>query len=360
MKGFFYNHSVVSTLKQVTITTTMSSPITKNVSAQTKTPTPQKKVVAKKDAADKPPAKPRKPTLKEKHSRFLVSNYSLIQFLSAKGLLTDESVETAYSEIKMFATLEDQEAFYESYLSESKTTKKTMKKFITQRNKPPKAPRAKKERQPKEKKETAPKEKKPRAKKTTKVANDTEVDVVSQVAATEGAENLINELTNAANRAPSPVGVQEAYTPEQEVQEVEPPAVPQKKARKPRAKKVEAIPIALADADAAAESEVAPKEKKPRAKKVKAESEVAPKETAPKEKKPRAKKAKKEDVVVEPPAATVQEELVEEEEEEIHTQEITINGTLYLIDNDNNLYSSDTHEQVGTYNTEANEVEATA
>ena len=344
----FYNHSVVSTFKQVTITITMSSPITKNVSAQTKTPTPQKKVVAKKDAA-----KPRKPTLKEKHSRFLVSNYSLIQFLSAKGLLTDEGVETAYSEIKMFATLEDQEAFYESYLSESKTTKKTMKKFITQRNKPPKAPRAKKERQPKEKKETAPKEKKPRAKKTTKVANDTEVDVVSQVAATEGAENLINELTAAANNASSPIGVQQQVTPEPLVQEVEPTA-PQKKARKPRAKKVEAIPIALADT-AAAESEVAPKEKKPRAKKVKAE------EDPPKEKKPRAKKAKKEDVVVEVPAPTVQEELVaEEEEEEIHTQEITINGTLYLIDNDNNLYSSDTHEQVGTYNTEANEVEATA
>jgi hypothetical protein len=345
----FYNHSVVSTFKQVTKTTTMSSPITKNVSAQTKTPTPQKKVVAKKDAADKAPAKPRKPTLKEKHSRFLVSNYSLIQFLSAKGLLTDEAVETAYSEIKMFATLEDQEAFYESYLSESKTTKNSMKKFITQRNKPPKAPRVKKERQPKEKKETAPKEKKPRAKKTTKVANDTEVDVVSQVT-TEGAENLINELTAAANNASSPIGLQQQVTPEPLVQEVE-PAAPQKKARKPRAKKVEAIPIALEDA----ESEVAPKENKPRAKKVKAE------EDPPKEKKPRAKKAKKEDVVVEAPAPTVQEELVaEEEEEEIHTQEITINGTLYLIDNDNNLYSSDTHEQVGTYNTEANEVEATA
>ena len=48
------------------------SPTTKNVSAQTKTPSPQKKTVAKKDAAsDKPPAKPRKPSLKEKHSRFL-------------------------------------------------------------------------------------------------------------------------------------------------------------------------------------------------------------------------------------------------------------------------------------------------
>ena len=108
----------------------MSSPATKNVSAQTKTPTPQKKVVAKKEAAtDKPPAKPRKPTLKEKHSRFLVSNYSLIQFLSAKGLLTDESVETAYSEIKLFAPVDEQEAFYDAYITESKTTKKTMKKL---------------------------------------------------------------------------------------------------------------------------------------------------------------------------------------------------------------------------------------
>ena len=294
----------------------MSSPATKNVSAQTKTPTPQKKVVAKKEAAtDKPPAKPRKPTLKEKHSRFLVSNYSLIQFLSAKGLLTDESVETAYSEIKLFAPVDEQEAFYESYITESKTTKKTMKKFVTQRNKPPKVPRAKKERQPKAKKEgEGPKEKKPRAKKTTKVENDTEVDVVSQIAANDGAQDLVNELTAAANASPTGVNVQ--TTPPATATSEEVPGAPQKKTRKPRAKK---------------------------------------EETEPKEKKPRAKKAKKEEVVVEAPP--VQEE---EEEEEIHTQEITINGTLYLIDGDNNLYSTETHEQVGTYNTEANEIVANA
>ena len=293
----------------------MSSPATKNVSAQTKTPTPQKKVVAKKEAAtDKPPAKPRKPTLKEKHSRFLVSNYSLIQFLSAKGLLTDESVETAYSEIKLFAPVDEQEAFYESYITESKTTKKTMKKFVTQRNKPPKVPRAKKERQPKAKKEgEASKEKKPRAKKTTKVENDTEVDVVSQIA-NDGAQDLVNELTAAANASPTGVYVQ--TTPPATATSQEVPGAPQKKTRKPRAKK---------------------------------------EETEPKEKKPRAKKAKKEEVVVEAPP--VQEE---EEEEEIHTQEITINGTLYLIDGDNNLYSTETHEQVGTYNTEANEIVANA
>jgi hypothetical protein len=308
----------------------MSSPITNNVSVQTKTPSPQKKVVAKKEtAADKPAPKPRKPTLKEKHSRFLVSNYSLIQFLSAKGLLTDEAVETAYSEIKLFAPLEDQEAFYESYLSESKTTKKTMKKFITQRNKPPKAPRAKKE--PKAKKEgEAPKEKKPRAKKTTKVENDTEVDVVSQIA-NDGAENLVNELTAAANTAPSPSEVQAQLTPEPMVVPVA--QAPEKKTRKPRAKK----------------EAVAPKE-----------GEEAPKEAvAPKEKKPRAKKAKKVEAV---PVVNIQEEIVQttDDEEEIHTQEITIGGALYLIDNDNNLYSTETHEQVGTYNSESNEVIAEA
>lgn len=297
----------------------MSSPATKNVSAQTKTPTPQKKVVAKKEAAaDKPPAKPRKPTLKEKHSRFLVSNYSLIQFLSAKGLLTDEAVETAYSEIKLFAPVDEQEAFYDGYITESKTTKKTMKKFITQRNKPPKAPRAKKERQPKAKKEgEAPKEKKPRAKKTTKVENDTEVDVVSQIAANDGAQDLVNELTAAATA--SPTGVNVETTPPAPAPSDEVPGAPQKKTRKPRAKKEAA---------------------------------------EPKEKKPRAKKAKKEEVVVEAPPVQVQEE--EEEEEEIHTQEITINGNLYLIDGENNLYSTETHEQVGTYNTEANEIVAIA
>ena len=292
----------------------MSSPITKNVSAQTKTPSPQKKTVAKKEAAtDKPPAKPRKPSLKEKHSRFLVSNYSLIQYLSAKGLMTEEAVETAYSEIKLLAPLEEQEAFYDAYITESKTTKKAMNLFIRNRNKPPKAPRAKKE--PKAKKEGAPKEKKPRAKKTTKVENDTEVDVVSQIAGNnDGAENLINELTAAANQSPSAVTSQ-TTPPAADAKVEEAPGAPEKKTRKPRAKKEDA----------------APKEKKPRAKK------NAKKEEAPQ--------------VV---------ENVQEEEEEIHTQEITIGSTLYLIDNDNNLYSTETHEQVGTYNADANEVVASA
>ena len=144
--------------------------ITTTTSTQgSQVPSPKKVAQKVAPAEGEKEKKPRKPTLKEKHSRFLVSNYSLIQFLSSKGLITDEAVESAYSEIKLLAPVEDQEAFYESYLSESKTTKKAMTKFVKDRNKPPKAP--KKTRAKKADGETAPK--KSRAKKNTTVANDT-------------------------------------------------------------------------------------------------------------------------------------------------------------------------------------------
>lgn len=255
--------------------------------------------------------KARKPTLSAKYSKFLVSNYSIIQMLQAKGLLSDEAVETAYTEIKLFNSVEDQSAFYESFLESSKATGKTMKKFVTQRLKPPKAPRAKKERKPKAEKSEADaqaKQKKPRTKKETKVADDTKQDLVAQ-------------LVEAAN-APMPAAA--------------------------AAEEVQNTPV-----QAVAEAKEAPgapkKEKKPRAKK-----EAKAKEEKPKEKKPRGKKAKAEPVV-EAAAPVVAEE---EEEEEIHTQEIKIGDDTYLIDGDNNLYSVETHEQVGTFNAETNQVVA--
>ena len=279
---------------------------------------PSPKKVAKKvaPAEGEKEKQPRKPTLKEKHSRFLVSNYSLIQFLSSKGLITDEAVESAYSEIKLLAPVEDQEAFYESYLTESKTTKKAMTKFIRERNKPPKAP--KKTRAKKADGEVAPK--KSRAKKNTTVANDTEVDVVAQATANDGgASDLVNELTAAATEAV----VDAPATPENKPVAVEAPGAP-KKERKPRAKKANAEP--------------------------KAKKEVA-------EKKPKAtKKSKKEEAAPVVAAPVVQEE---EEDEEIHTQEIEIGGKSYLIDGDNNIYSVDTHDEIGTYDATTNTINAT-
>jgi len=287
------------------------------MSTNTKTTTtqgsqvPSPKKVAKKaaPAEGEKEKKPRKPTLKEKHSRFLVSNYSLIQFLSSKGLLSDEAVETAYSEIKLLAPVEEQEAFYDSYLAESKTTKKTMNKFIRERNKPPKAP--KKTRAKKADGETAPK--KSRAKKNTTVANDTEVDVVAQATANDGgASDLVNELTAAATAAPA--------TPENKTDTTTAPGAPK---RKPRAKKADSEPKAKKET-------------------------TAKKET-------KAKKSKKEQ---EPEVVAAAPVVQEEEDEEIHTQEIEINGKSYLIDGDNNIYCVDTHDEIGTYDAETNTINA--
>lgn len=287
----------------------MTTTTTQNASAQFPSPAQAKKVT-KKDSESKTTteSKPKKPTLKEKHSRFLVSNYTLIQHLAAKGLLTEEGIESAYGEIKLFAPVEEQEAFYETYITESKTTKKTMKKFVTQRNKPPKAPRKSRAKKAESATTTdGTKEKKPRAKKSTKVDDDTNVDVVA-----DNTAELVSELTAAATR------VIESPPVESQTDTTTAPQAP-KKERKTRAKKTDT------------------------------------KEGETKEKKPRGRKTKKEAEVVAP---VVQETDENDEEEEIHTQEITIGDKLYLIDTDNNLYSHDTHEQVGTFDSEKNAVVA--
>ena len=282
---------------------------TQNASAQFPSPAQAKKVTKKNsESKTTTESKPKKPSLKEKHSRFLVSNYTLVQHLAAKGLLSEEAVETAYGEIKLFAPVEDQEAFYETYITESKTTKKTMKKFITQRNKPPKAPRKSRAKKAESATTTdGAKEKKPRAKKSTKVDDDTNVDVVA-----DNTAELVNELTAAATTA------LESPVVESQTETTTAPEGPNK-GRKPRAKKTDT------------------------------------KEGETKEKKPRGRKTKKEAEVVAP---VVQETTENDEEEEIHTQEITIGDKLYLIDTDNNLYSHDTHEQVGTFDSEKNAVVA--
>ena len=78
-------------------------------------------------------------------------------------------------------------------------------------------------------------------------------------------------------------------------------------------------------------------------------------ETAPvKEKKARKPRAKKE-VAPPPPTPPVQEE-EEEEDEEIHTQEIVIGDKTYLIDGDNNIYSVETHDHIGTFDNDKNKI----
>lgn len=282
--------------------------------------------------------KARKPALSGKYSKFMEFGYSLVQSLRANDTLNDEGLEAAYSQLKLFEGVESQTEFYEQILGQIKETGKVMRKFITQRNKPPKALKEKKPRKPKAKKEEAKvevqegeapvvaeakegeapvaeakekKARKPRAKKTTNVVQDTNNDVIGDIVAAANADPLVNVAEEK---------VAEATKEEKK-----------KGGRKPKAKKEE--------------GEVTPEAKV---------DEKAP--GAPK--KARKTKAKKEAVNTPPVnVEIVPAELEEElEEEQITTQEVVIGGTTYLMDDENNLYSIDTHDEIGRYNPETQEI----
>ena len=259
--------------------------------------------------------KARKPTLSAKYSKFMVFGYNFVQSLRASDILNDEDLENAYAQLKMFDTVDTQSEFYEQFLSQSGESGKVMRKFIAQRNKPPKAPRkprAKKTAttttttEPADATETAKdkKPRKPRTKKTTEVVQDTQNDIISELVAAANADPLENIA----------------------VETTEPP-VKEKKARKPRAKKTTEPASATPEKKTAAAT---PEKKAPRAPKKKVDTHVE----------------------VTPPLV----ETEELEEEDIVTQEIVIGGETYLIDGDNILYSTQTHEEVGTYNQDTQEI----
>lgn len=274
--------------------------------------------------------KARKPTLSAKYSKFMVFGYNFVQSLRASDILNDEGLENAYAQLKMFDTVDTQSEFYEQFLSQSGESGRVMRKFIIQRNKPPKAPR-----KPRAKKAAATttetttttttepakekKPRKPRTKKTTEVVQDTQNDVISEIVAAANADPLENIAVETTE-----------------------PAVNEKKARKPRAKKTTekkaTEPVATTPEKKSTEPAATPEKKAPRAPKKKAEKKV---ETH---------------VEVTPPFV----ESEELEEEEIVTQEIVIGGETYLIDGDNNLYSTQTHLEVGTYNQDTKEISLNA
>tara|TARA_B110000285_G_scaffold217458_1_gene265836 strand:+ start:1817 stop:2893 length:1077 start_codon:yes stop_codon:yes gene_type:complete len=346
----------------------MSSPIV-NINANTQTEHQVVGKVAATEQTKEPRAK--KETLSAKYSKFLIFGYSLIQSLKSQDLLTDESVERAYSEIKLMDSVEDQTEFYETYLSQSNETGKVMRKFIVQRNKPPKAAKAKKEKKANVDQEV--KVKKPRTKKTEKVTADGDADIVNELVAaatgeteTETEEGVVVEKTE---EAPKVKKVKELTAEQQSVKDAKAKEVADKKeakakevAEKKEAKETKAKEVA--DAKEVKAKEVAEK-KEAKAKEVaekKDAKEAKAKEAADKkEAKEADAKAKttaevenisvsiSEESVVE--ESVVEESVVEEseEDEEVHTQEITVDGKEYLLDGLNHIYSVITHDEIGTY-----------
>ena len=290
--------------------------------------------------------KEKKPTLSAKYSKFLVFGYGFVKSLESQGVINAEGVETAFAELKLMSSVEEQTQLYESFLAQSKETGKVMRKFITLRNKPPKAPkapRAKKTAKKTESSEGTAAEKKPRAKKTSRVENDSENDLVSQIV------TAANTVDAAPGKSKEEKEAEKAAA--KAAKEAEKLAAKEaKEAEKAAAKEAKAA-AAIAAKEAKAAAAVAAKEAKEAEKLAAKEAKAA---TAKAAKEAKVTNASEQMGANAEPA----EELQVEEEEEIHTQEIVVGGKSYLLDEENNVYSVDNHEQIGTFNADTQTISA--
>ena len=298
--------------------------------------TPVAQVVAEK--------KVKVPALGAKHSRFMAFGHWFVSQQSAE-LVSEEVRDELYRKLMIFASVDEQTAFYEGFLSQVTATNKTIRKMVAASKKPAKAPKA------------------PRAKKTKAVLPQ---------------DGLVAQLIADANSS--------------DVEAVASEPVAEKKTKAPRAKKAKADAVepseTVADPDVVAAAAAEKKTKAPRAKKTKAEAEPVANtvvETTPElvaepvvenvvvaeapaaevkktkkaektEKTEKAEKPKKtkKTKAGEPVVADASQETVEDD---IQTRVVTIDDKKYLIDNENNVYDMEPpHDKIGTFNQESGKV----
>jgi hypothetical protein len=274
-------------------------------------------------------ARVKKPSLPAKYSKFVSFGFWFLNKMDAT--VRDQ----LFPEIKLFSSIEEQSAFFQSYLDEASASNKIMRKTITAFHKPPKVRAEKKSR------------------KTSKPVAAESDDLI---------EKLIAEANGDAAPAPGPTEEKPKKskkstkkTEEGGAPTEEKPKKEKKVADKPKTEKktkeapaeVVAEPVATTDAPATevtAPTEKPKKEKKAAAKKT---EEGATEEKPKKEKKaPAAKKSsKKEETVPEP-----LQQAPADDSDEIQTRIVTIEGgKQFLIDEDYNLYDINTHEEIGKF-----------
>jgi len=291
------------------------------------------------------------PTLGAKYSRFMAFGHWFVSQQSTE-LVSEEVRKELYNKLMVFASLEEQTAFYEDFLTQVTATNKTIRKMVAASKKPAKVPKA------------------PRAKKTKAAlpqdglvaqliadANSSETEVSSEPVA-------VAEKKPKAPRAKKPK-VDAAAEPST-TEAGEPVVVAEKKPKAPRAKKVKAAaePVANTVVETSPElvaetvvetvaeavvdtTPVAPTSEGKKTKKTEKAEKTEKHKKADSEKPKKTKKTK-----VEPAVAT--EEIVEDD---IDTRMVTIADKDYLIDNNNNVYDMEPpHGKIGTFNAESGEV----
>ena len=332
------------------------------------------------NSTEQTPVRVKKPTLSAKYFKLMEFGYCLVRSLESNGILSADGVESAFSELKLMSSVDEQTVFYENCVAQSSNTGKLMKKFIALRNKPPSKPRTKKS--------VDPADKKPRSKKSARVENDSENDLVTQlVSAANAVENI--PITDNISAEISTTSNEPKVTESKTLSTKEAKTLADKEAKDAKdAKALAAKELKESKALAAKEAKdakvLAAKEAKDAkalaAKEAKDAKALAAKELKESKSKSTSTKVKKtnaeevavvEEVVVEEVVVeevVVEEVVVEEvvveddedeDEEEIHTTEFSLNGKNYLIDEQDIIYSIDTHESIGLYDPTTNIITST-
>ena len=273
-------------------------------------------------------ARVKKPSLPAKYSKFMSFGFWFLNKMDAT--VRDQ----LFPEIKLFSSIEEQSAFFQSYLDEASASNKIMRKTITAFHKPPKVRAEKKSRKT--------------SKPVAAQSDDLIEKLIAEANGDAAAPAPTEEKPKKSKKSKEEGGAPTEEKPKKEKKVADKPK--KEKKTKEAAAPVEVVAEPVTDAPAAAAT--APVEPLEKPKKEKKTKEVAAttEEKPKKEKKaPAAKKStKKEETVPEPAAAATQAPA--DDSDEIQTRIVTIEGgKQFLIDQDYNLYDINTHEEIGKF-----------
>jgi len=330
---------------------------------------------------------PRPPTLPAKYSKFMAFGYWMTTQLVEKAILTEAQRDSVFENLAIFQSLDEQVAFYEGFLKTScGPSAKAIKKLVAAKNKPPKAPRAKKAKAVVEKQDDLIAKLIADANDGVEVAAVPQEGAVSEAVPKKKAAPKKSKKTDAAPLDVAPLDV--APLAEGTSEPVAPAvaeAAPKKKAAPKKSKKTETADVAEASVAEALPKKKAAAKKSKKTETVASEEPVvategaaAPADVAevsvaevsvaeasvaeasvaealPK-KKAAPKKSKKTEVapveVSAPPAdATPVADVADDDDEDIiQTRVVAIADKEYLIDSQNNLYTiEEPHDNIGNY-----------
>ena len=287
----------------------------------------------------------KKPSLPAKYNKFMSFGFWFLNKMDAT--VRDQ----LFPELKLFSTIEDQSAFFQTYLDEASASNKIMRKTVAAFHKPPKVRAEKKSR-----------------KSSKPVATESDDLIAKLIADANGStepasgdapvQEKPKKSRKSTKKTEEPASTSDVAPVADAPVEEKP-----KKATKKSTKKAEE-PVAPTDAPVAADEPLQEKPKKATKKSTKkAEEPVAPTDApladAPVQEKPKkaTKKAtKKAEEPVAPAAAPTEPVSPDEDSDEIQTRIVTIDGgKQYLIDSEYNLYDITSHEQIGKFDPETNQ-----